>query len=241
LLALRANPVQFAQRDSGRMTNDILQSDIDLARKLVDDRRPSDEIVAALSYRGIGGSRAAQLVADLQAGKIIEPDRPISINLPSRTRANPAAEPEKQTSTSAQADFTAERGSSRSTRHKANPFPWFKIIALTSAAVCITVFVLLSRKAHSNALANQRASQGTDPSIADAGRGKQSTGSGLNPKAISVEVDPEGVRLCGNSVKRQNFLASIFKTLGAPTRTNQADKADHIIYGYDSCGLLVYV
>src|SRR6267378_119303 len=66
-------------QERGRMTNDILQSDIDLARRLLDARRPADEIVAALSYRGINGNRAAHLVADFHAGKAVEPDKHITI------------------------------------------------------------------------------------------------------------------------------------------------------------------
>jgi len=222
------------------MTNDILQTDIDLARKLLDARQPSDEIVAALSYRGIDGGRAAQLIADLQGGKKVEPDRPISINLASRTTENPASAQERQGARRTQPELAGERRESRPTRRKANAFPWFTTIGLTSAAVCVAMFVLLSRKSHLHDLVNQNAADASDPSIADSGTSKRPNGSGLNPKAISVEVDPEGLRLCGNSVGREDFLASIFKTLGAPTRTNQAHTADHIIYGYVSCGLLVY-
>src|SRR5256885_6738638 len=67
------------------MTPDILQSDIDLARKLLDERRPETEIVAALAYRGIESGRATQLIAELQAGKKVEPDRPIQIKLPPKS------------------------------------------------------------------------------------------------------------------------------------------------------------
>jgi hypothetical protein len=97
--------------------------------------------------------------------------------------------------------------------------------------------VFLSRKTHSTVSANQRASQGSDQSIANAGGGKRAIGAGVDAKAISVEVDPEGLRLCGTPVKRENFLPAIFKALGTPSRTNQAEQ---VIYAYDSCGLLVY-
>lgn len=221
------------------MTNDILQTDIDLARKLLDARHPSDEIVAALSYRGIDGTRAAQLVADLQAGKKLEPDKPVSINLPSRTTEDPALAQERQGARRVQPELADERRESRPTRRKANAFPWFTTIALTSAAICVAMFVLLSRKSHSTVSANQRASQGSDQLIGDSGRSKQ-PGVGLDAKAVSVEIDPEGLRLCGNSVNRENFLPVIFKTLGTPSRTNRVETADQVIYAYDSCGLLVY-
>src|SRR5690348_4447492 len=87
LLALFAPPVHFALRDCGDMTHDVLQSDIDLARKLSDARRPASEIVTALTCRGIDSSRAAQLVSDLQNGRTIEPDKPITINLARKSTA----------------------------------------------------------------------------------------------------------------------------------------------------------
>jgi hypothetical protein len=223
------------------MTKDILQSDIDLARNLLEAGRPSDEIVTALGYRGIEGTRATQLIAELQAGKKVEPDRPISINLPPKTSEEPApAAQERDRGKSTQANLTGERERWRSTRRKANAFPWFTIIALASAGVCVTIFVLLSRKSHSNASVEQSAFQASERSIADSGRGKGSSARGLDAKAISVEVEAEGLRLCGNPLGRENFLAVIFKTLGAPTRTNEVEKADQVIYAYDSCGLLVY-
>jgi hypothetical protein len=222
------------------MTNDILQTDIDLARKLLDARQSSDEIVAVLSYRGINCTRAAQLVADLQAGKKVEADRPILINLPPRTAENPAPAQERQSARTTQTELVGERRESQPTRRKAKAFPWFTTIALTSAAVCVAMFVLLSRKSHSTVLANQSASQGSDQSIADAGRGKRSTGSDVDAKAVSVEVNREGLRLCGNSLGKENFLPTIFKTLGTPSRTNQVETAEQVVYAYDGCGLLVY-
>jgi hypothetical protein len=220
------------------MTNDILQSDIDLARRLLDASRPSEEIVAALAYRGIDGSRATQLIADLQAGKTVEPDRPIAINLPPRTIEETAPAAQKPTRKSAQAESTDERQETGSRRRKANAFPWFTIIALASAAICVVVFVLLSRKSHS---VDQGLSQASDKSITESGTSKQqAAGRGLDAKAISVEVEPEGLRLCGNSVARENFLPAIFKILGPSARTNQVEKADRVIYAYDACGVLVY-
>jgi hypothetical protein len=212
------------------MTNDILQSDIDLARKLLDANHPADEIVAALGYRGINGNRAAQLVADLQAGKAVEPDKPISINLPSPSEQQPsrkitppelAAEPPQR---------------SRSRQKKSNPFPWFTIIALAAAAVCVIAFVLLSRKSHSNDSVNNSASD--SPTIDS--RGSKHRASSPDPKAISLEVESAGLRLSGNSLTRENFLPAVFKILGMPARTNQVEKADQVIYAYDACGLLVY-
>src|SRR5262249_3957399 len=102
------------------MTNDILQSDIDLARKLLDARRSSEEIVAALGYRGINRDRAEQLIAALQAGKTVEPDRPITISLPSKTVQETAPSEPQQSRKSTVSPSPAERPQeSRPSRRKA--------------------------------------------------------------------------------------------------------------------------
>jgi hypothetical protein len=210
------------------MTNDILQTDIDLARKLLDANRPADEIVAALAYRGINGNRATQLVADLQAGKTVEPDRPISISLPSPSEQQPSRKITPP-------EFAAEPPQdSRARQGKSSSFPWFTVIALAAAAICVVAFVLLSRKSHANDSVDKSASDSTDS------RDSKHGASVPDAKAISLEVEPNGLRLSGNSLTRENFLPAVFKILGAPARTNQVEKADQVIYAYDTCGLLVY-
>jgi hypothetical protein len=211
------------------MTNDILQSDIDLARRLLDARRPSEEIVAALTYRGINGDRAAQLIAALQAGKTVEPDRPITISLPSKTVEETApSEPQYSRKSTVSASAAERPQESRPSRRGGGAFPWFTAIALAAAAVCFGAFVLVSRKSHlSHSLA------AGDPAA-------DKRASVLDAAAISLEIEPRGLRLCGNSLTRENFLPAVFKILGAPTRTNQLEKVDQVIYAYDNCGLLVY-
>src|SRR4051812_38412769 len=59
------------------MTHDVLQSDIELAERMIEASRPDIEIIAALDARRIDRSRATQLVQDLRSGKKVEPD-PIS-------------------------------------------------------------------------------------------------------------------------------------------------------------------
>jgi hypothetical protein len=219
------------------MTNDILQSDIELARKLLDANCASDEIVAALSYRGIKAERAAHLIADLQDGKTVEADRPIQIRLQSAKTQETAPAPQTQRQKSAGSDLSGER--ERKSRHrKVNAFPWFTVMALTAACVCVAVFVLLSRKSHLKTSINQETSQESKhtPSV----KGTGGFEGGIEATAISVEVEAAGLRLCGNPVARENFLATIFKILGAPARTNEMEKAEQVIYVYDACGLLVY-
>jgi len=98
----------------------------------------------------------------------------------------------------------------------------------------------VSRKSHKTD-SIERTSRIGDKSIVDGKAGQQSdSGRMVNAKSISLEVESEGVRLCGAPVVREDFLSRVFKILGAPTRTNRVEKADQIIYAYDACGLLFY-
>jgi hypothetical protein len=216
------------------MTHDVLQSDIDLACKLSDARNPTSEIITALTCRGIDSSRAARLVADIQDGKTVEPDRPITINLAGKTSKEiitPPAQPKRQDSP-AHSSTTRRRNQSR--ERKADASHWFMILALASAAVCVTGFVLVSRKSHAR---SSEASPPTNQSVSNKGRNSNRE---LDPKDISLEIQQDGLRLCNNAVHREDFLSAILKILGAPSRTNQVEKLDHVIYAYDSYGLLVY-
>lgn len=214
------------------MTHDILQSDIDLARRLVERGRPDDEVVAALAYRGIDSSRAAGLVAALQDGKAVEADKPIAINLPRKTTAEAiAAKSQHQTLPV----YSRAEGSPRSKakRQKTNAFPWFTTIVLASVAVCGGVFILLSRKSHT--------ADSVDKPVAQATVNKRpDSGGRLEAKDILLEIQQSGLRLCGNPVSREDFLSAIFKILGTPSRTNQVENLDHVIYAYDAYGVLIY-
>jgi hypothetical protein len=214
-----------------------LQSDIDLARKLSDARRPTSEIVTALTCRGIDSSRAVQVVSDIQDGKTVEPDKSITINLAPKTSEEtitPAAQPNRQDSP---ACSSTERHRNQSKHPKPDAFPWFMILVLASAAVCVTGFVLVSRKSHSESSKARPTNQSVSGPANDEDRNSNHE---LNPKDISLEIQQDGLRLCNHSVSREDFLSAIFKILGAPSRTNQVEKLDHIIYAYDSYGLLVY-
>src|SRR5947208_8542906 len=57
------------------MTDEILQADIDLARRLIDGGSADQEIIGALAQRNIAPNRAARLVAELRSGRAVDPDR----------------------------------------------------------------------------------------------------------------------------------------------------------------------
>jgi hypothetical protein len=59
------------------MTHDVLQSDIDLARKLIKEERQETEIIAALGLRGLEPTTATRLLDDLRNGRVA--DQPIQL------------------------------------------------------------------------------------------------------------------------------------------------------------------
>ena len=52
------------------MTHDVLQSDIELARRLIKEEKTDPEIISALGFRGIPEGTATQLIEDLRAGRL---------------------------------------------------------------------------------------------------------------------------------------------------------------------------
>ncbi len=75
------------------MTKDIVQSDIDLARRLLDSRQPTAEVVAALLRRGVSQGAALRLIEDLQLGRTVTPRLPVpERRAPAAADAGPAAQ-----------------------------------------------------------------------------------------------------------------------------------------------------
>jgi hypothetical protein len=211
------------------MTHDVLQSDIDLARRLSEARCPDSEIVIVLTYRGIDSSRAARLIADIQSGKTVEPDKPIAINLARKTSAEPFTSGGQRRGRSAKDSSKRGRGNRRG-QPNTSAFPWTMIIALASAVVCVTVFAIISRKSHTDSQERSHA-QAAD---------SNSHNRAVNATNISLEIQQDELRLCNNSIARENFLSTIFNILGTPSRTNQVEKLEQVVYAYDQYGLLIY-
>jgi hypothetical protein len=75
------------------MTRDILQTDIDLATRLMANHRPDDEIILALAHRGVELGPAAQLVDELRSGRKVTPHSTVHLEfgLGRRARAKSAS------------------------------------------------------------------------------------------------------------------------------------------------------
>jgi hypothetical protein len=64
------------------MTNEIIQSDIDLTRHMLDQRCADPEIIRILGKRGIDTDRAALLVDDMRHGRNVIPCFPLGYRIP---------------------------------------------------------------------------------------------------------------------------------------------------------------
>jgi hypothetical protein len=62
-----------------KMTNRILQTDIELAKKLIQAGRPDSEVAKALTFRRIDHHKAEQLVAALKAGQEVAPEMDVNV------------------------------------------------------------------------------------------------------------------------------------------------------------------
>lgn len=63
------------------MTTDILQSDIDFARRLVEANRRDDEVIAALCQRCLEVGKASQILHDLRCGVPVKPELVVAPDL----------------------------------------------------------------------------------------------------------------------------------------------------------------
>jgi hypothetical protein len=63
------------------MTNQLLQSDIDLAKRLIQERHTDEEILGVLLRRRVAPEKALHVLAALRAGEQVEPDMRINYEL----------------------------------------------------------------------------------------------------------------------------------------------------------------
>jgi hypothetical protein len=61
-----------------------------------------------------------------------------------------------------------------------------------------------------------------------------------SPAALTLELQPDGLRLRGKLVDRDNLLPTVVTLLGSPSRTNQVSQTRTVVYAFDQHGLLIY-
>jgi hypothetical protein len=146
------------------MTHDILQSDIDCAKRLIVANRPDQEVVLALARRGIESSKAAQVVDALRRGSAVEPE----VQAPELGRvfievsAAEAPEPAEAEAESAAAgplpQYHYHTRETSSLMRKRRLTRWVLLLLLAAGLLAVLIAVLHYRTRHRDALLPMAAS-----------------------------------------------------------------------------------
>src|ERR1044071_962047 len=124
------------------MTDEILQTDIDLARRLVDAGNGDTEIIYLLARRNIAPDRASRLISDLREGRAVAPDRV--------WRAI-ALEGELPIASSASRQTTSSPARARNRPSTPIRVPWFRVLMAAGVFFCIAMAVWIGRQRNERA------------------------------------------------------------------------------------------
>jgi hypothetical protein len=204
------------------MTNEILETDIELARNLLGNSLPEAEVISALVVRGIQPARAAKLVLDLLQGKNPEPDRPFQAAF-----SEPAEAP-------APTPITPQR------REKSQSFSRTEKVGTKNRYFFPGVIVALIVLCGGVVYLNRRSHPAVGPQPAKANEAGSFPASQKTDRALSIEVLDDGVYLAGNKITSRAALGAFIELLGPAPRTNRLDAVNRFVYAYDSQGILLY-
>ncbi len=228
------------------MTHDLLQSDIDLAKRLRGDHRADEEIITALVNRGIDPAQAALLLDDLRSGRKAAPQTTAHLEFTParRSRSKRAAHggaPNPPTPFP-RVESRRERPPRPTGHGPKTPTAVWVIIAVLFGAVLVAVGVVLFQRSHSKARLQDepqpRAAQAnTDTSLRKSPAPATPT---TTAGSLILELRPDGLHLGDSLVNRGNLLGVAAKSLGVPTRTNRVAQTETVVYAYDRQGLLIY-
>jgi hypothetical protein len=220
------------------MTHEILQSDIDLAERLLKEGQPDDEVSAALVRRGIEPGKAAALIADLHAGRpvrtqVMLPPELAAVVLSKRAVAEPNGSNSRKQPAPSRSDA---RASARAHAGGQKSAFWFWVIVLFLVGLAVVTAWVIFRHYAPN--------RGAGAGPTEAGIFSPRARAAVNPRKTSaelaLEIRPGGLYVNGTRMTRDSALRSLTEKLGAPARTNRVGQSDRVIYVYDAHGLLVY-
>jgi hypothetical protein len=211
------------------MTDEILQSDIDLARSLIAQRLPDREIIASLALRRISPVRAEPLVRHLREGINVQPDPPAVASELRRAsfQAEQPAQQDEDLPSSGRRSRKTNRGRTEATPSKSG---FRGLLVVGGGLIAVLICFLLFRSggqlngAHARAVA--------DPFPA-----------GLAPSQssrLTIELREDGLQMAGKPLNHENAFDVLMSVLGQPSRTNQADQSTKI-YTYDHHGVVLYL
>ena len=197
------------------MTNDILRTDIELATRLLEEKRPDDQIITALTFRGIDPGRAAQVVDDLRNGREVKTQTVLStgsgLGRRSRTRDASREASQDQSSRSSKVESHPKAPRHGAARHHEKPRISWVVPALVVVLVAVVAGIVMVQR--------HRAAASSAPLV--------------------LELQPDGLRIGGHHVTPANVLTAVANSLGAATRTNRIGQTDTVVYAYDPQGLMI--
>jgi hypothetical protein len=199
------------------MTGDLLQSDIDFARRLIAEGQTDGQIIVALGYRRIGPERAQRLVQDLRRGINVQAD-PLPANLwrPVTIETGDHSHEDAQEELPLPQPHRVE---------PASPFPWFRVALLGVVAATIAAVFLFNRDHRTEVSATPRELM-MEPGVR------------LRRPGLQVEVGTNQIRISGTALSRENALKLLSELAGPPTRTNRLE--DLTMYAFDDNGTVLY-
>jgi len=234
------------------MTHDILRTDIKLATRLMDEKRPDNEIIAALVTRGIEPATAAQLVDDLRNGKKVDAQStlPMEFGLARRSRSKNGSQGSRQDQPSRSSQDESRREPPRHATvrgQEKSAVPWRTpaiFVALVVVVVVVGGILVFQRYRVGTDSTAERTTNAPVPKANGASTLAPATAAApsKNPSTASLvlELQPDGLHIAGSQVTGGNVLTAVAKSLGVATRTNRVGQTDTVIYAYDQHGLLIY-
>ncbi len=230
------------------MTHDLLQSDIELAMRLMTDGRADDQIITALVQRRLDPAKAARLMDDLRNGRkvIAQPALPPEFTL--RRSRSKRAERETRPSSPPRSVKSQPRPepspASAATGRKRPPVVWVVTAILLFLAIVVIGSILFLHYQPGSGPARAQAPGAPGTSVEPASRvsavGTANPSRDASPAALALDLRPDGLRIRGQLVTRDNLLATVVSLFGLPDRTNQLRQTGTLIYAYDHHGLLIY-
>ena len=225
------------------MTHEILQTDIEFAKGLIGTNRPDDEVAVALTRRGIEPAAAAQLVDDLRNGRRVQPQMAAPEWISRRRSASradtgaeqspppPLASPVRASSQKR----SGQRRPSRAARKKAkeNAIVWVAAGILSCVVVAGALVIKHRHNANRDTEPPKPASTPT-PTTSNKDQAQSAS-------PMVLEVRTNGLYLGESLLTREAAWNSVARLLGSPTRTNQIEGSNRLIYAFDHHGILVYM
>ncbi|HVV01136.1 MAG TPA: hypothetical protein VHH88_07210 [Verrucomicrobiae bacterium] len=202
------------------MTHEVLESDIEIARRALADGTSSEHVAATLVRRGVSGKRAEKLVQDLLDGRSVTPDRPLQASFPG-ARAS-GAPPRK--------DFRPPYPSHAPAR-RVGPAAILMRLALAAATLAGVGYAALGIYRNSHPADAQN---GPPLEHGDKAGGMPKNGE------LLISLLPDGLHIEDRKAASSTLLKTLVELLGAPGRTNRLAEVKRTVYAFDDQGLLLY-